>query len=168
MNSDSVNLGSNPSSPATQNVEVSGKIAPGHPGHPGQTAHIGRTEVGTALLLALFEDHYWDSLTPHREIVLAHVSSVLGMVCPVMSAPALVSATVVDRPNWNEVMKGCGGCRTDDNALVSVTKGTLRIAASALREQNGRDYYHNYGAAETEALAVLRAGAADHFKGEGQ
>jgi hypothetical protein len=47
MNSDSVNLGSNPSSPATQNIEVSGKTAPGHPGHPGQTAHTGRTEVGT-------------------------------------------------------------------------------------------------------------------------
>jgi hypothetical protein len=45
--SDSVNLGSNPSSPATQNIEVSGKTAPGHSGHPGQTAHIGRTEVGT-------------------------------------------------------------------------------------------------------------------------
>jgi hypothetical protein len=47
MNSDSVNLGSNPSSPATQNIEVSGKTAPGHSGHPGQTAHIRRTEVGT-------------------------------------------------------------------------------------------------------------------------
>jgi hypothetical protein len=47
MNSDSVNLGSNPSSPATQNVDISGKTTPGHSGHPGQTAHIGRTIPGT-------------------------------------------------------------------------------------------------------------------------
>jgi hypothetical protein len=53
MDSDSVNLGSNPSSPATQNVDISGKTAPGHPGHPGQTAHGGRTNVGTGDLRML-------------------------------------------------------------------------------------------------------------------
>jgi hypothetical protein len=60
MNSDSVNLGSNPSSPATQNVDISGKTAPGHSGHPGQTAHIGRTEVGTAT------PGMWKSCAIHR------------------------------------------------------------------------------------------------------
>jgi hypothetical protein len=49
--SDSVNLGSNPSSPATQNIGFPEKTTPGHPGHPGQTAHSGRTEVGTARVL---------------------------------------------------------------------------------------------------------------------
>lgn len=60
-----------------------------------------------------------------------------------------------DRPNWDKVM-GAGGARSDDNHLVAVTKGTLRLAGSALREQNRRDYYHNYGAAEGEVLSALR------------
>lgn len=45
--SDSVNLGSNPSSPAIENIDVAADFATRHLGHTGQTAHIGRTETGT-------------------------------------------------------------------------------------------------------------------------
>jgi hypothetical protein len=46
--SDSVNLGSNPSSPATEILDVAAISDPGQIGHLGQTAHSGRTEPGTA------------------------------------------------------------------------------------------------------------------------
>lgn len=59
------------------------------------------------------------------------------------------------RPDWNKVMKDCGGAYPDDNGLVVLTRGTARLAASALRAQNASDYYHNYSAAEHEVLAVL-------------
>jgi hypothetical protein len=52
LTSDSVNLGSNPSSPAIYNVsaiEVSRALAPSSLSEKTErTAHIGRTEVGTA------------------------------------------------------------------------------------------------------------------------
>ena len=45
-------FGSNPGPPANENVDVVGVSARGQIGHTGQTAHIGRTEVGTAGILA--------------------------------------------------------------------------------------------------------------------
>lgn len=59
------------------------------------------------------------------------------------------------RPDWNKVMADCGGAHPDDNELVIITRGTARLAASTLRAQNAADFYHNYGAAEREVLAVL-------------
>lgn len=45
--SDSENQGSNPCPPASDNIEKAGLYAPRQIGHLGQTAHVGRTEVGT-------------------------------------------------------------------------------------------------------------------------
>lgn len=47
--SDSVNLGSNPSPPATVNPVNSALLAPGHDGRDSPDGPIGRTEVGTVL-----------------------------------------------------------------------------------------------------------------------
>jgi hypothetical protein len=52
--------------------------------------------------------------------------------------------------DWNDVMRGYGGARPDDNDMVQITKGTARLARAALHEQNEFDYYHNFGAAERE------------------
>lgn len=61
------------------------------------------------------------------------------------------------RPNWHEVMKGCGGAAADDNDLIVVTRGTLKLSQSALRAQNEREAYHNYMAAEWEIKRTLAA-----------
>ena len=58
-------------------------------------------------------------------------------------------------PDWNQVMKDCGGADKRDNNLVQVTRGTAKLAASALRTQNAEDAYHNFMAAERELLGVL-------------
>jgi hypothetical protein len=47
--SDSVNLGSNPSPPATQIIEFSGDLAAGHPGQDRHDRPTGRTQTGTVL-----------------------------------------------------------------------------------------------------------------------
>jgi hypothetical protein len=53
--SDSVNLGSNPSPPATEILEKSGDLAAGHPGQDSPDAPDGRTEPGTlAHLIACY------------------------------------------------------------------------------------------------------------------
>jgi hypothetical protein len=57
--------------------------------------------------------------------------------------------------DWNEVMKEYGGARPDDNDMVQITRGTARLARSALKAQNETDYYHNFGAAERELLTAL-------------
>lgn len=63
------------------------------------------------------------------------------------------------RPDWPEIYKGSAAyqsCMPDvANALIPVTRETLRLALSALRAQNEQDYYHNYGAAERELHQVL-------------
>jgi len=46
--SDSVNLGSNPSPPATEITEISGEFGSGHPGPERHAEPPGRTEPGTA------------------------------------------------------------------------------------------------------------------------
>jgi hypothetical protein len=45
--SDSVNPGSSPGSPANKNIDLLGVSGRGQIRHPGQTAHTGRTQVGT-------------------------------------------------------------------------------------------------------------------------
>jgi hypothetical protein len=47
MDSDSVNLGSNPSPPATEILEKSGDLGAGHPGQERQDGPPGRTRPGT-------------------------------------------------------------------------------------------------------------------------
>lgn len=58
-------------------------------------------------------------------------------------------------PDWNKVMADCGGARADDNDLVRVTRGTLRLAAAALRRQRAAECCHNDLAAELEIFNAL-------------
>jgi hypothetical protein len=58
-------------------------------------------------------------------------------------------------PDWPQIMKDCGGADKRANDLVMVTRETTRLAASAIRQQNGADAYHNFMAAERELLGVL-------------
>lgn len=62
---------------------------------------------------------------------------------------------MIERPNWRKVYRGVAHTYDRDNELVPITRETLRLAAGALREQNRRDYYHNYGAAEREVQDAL-------------
>jgi hypothetical protein len=60
-----------------------------------------------------------------------------------------------NRPDWTKVMTGCGGADAEDNGYVTITKGTAKLAKSALRYQNSQDFYHNYGYAEQELIDLL-------------
>jgi hypothetical protein len=63
---------------------------------------------------------------------------------------------VPNRPVWAEVYRNCVHTPSwKDQELVAVTRETLRLAQSALRQLNAADYYHNYGAAEREIIEVL-------------
>jgi len=57
------------------------------------------------------------------------------------------------RPDWTKVMDD--GSLAEDNSYVTITKGTAKLAKSALRAQNEADYYHNYGYAERELNDLL-------------
>jgi len=59
------------------------------------------------------------------------------------------------RPDWIKIMADCGGADAEDNSYVTITKGTAKLAKSALRAQNEADYYHNYGYAERELNDLL-------------
>lgn len=59
------------------------------------------------------------------------------------------------RPNWEEIYKDAVHTPDRDSDPVVVTRETARLARSALQEQNARDYYHNYGAAQDELSRVL-------------
>lgn len=59
------------------------------------------------------------------------------------------------RPDWVNLMTGCGGVKMDANELVSVTRETARLAMSAIQKQNAEDYYHNFGAALHELRDAL-------------
>lgn len=65
-------------------------------------------------------------------------------------------ARVPNRPVWAEVYKDCSHVPSwRDQDLVSVTRETLRLSLSALKEIMAKDYYHNYGAAAREIGEVL-------------
>jgi len=61
------------------------------------------------------------------------------------------------RPDWPTIYKGTArfSLPDKDNALVTVTRETLRIAKGCIATQMEQDYYHNYGAAYNEILKVL-------------
>ena len=63
---------------------------------------------------------------------------------------------VPERPVWATIYRDDPN-KPDwhDQELISVTRETLRLALSALRKQNAKDYYHNYGAAQDKIAAVL-------------
>jgi len=66
------------------------------------------------------------------------------------------------RPIWRNVMQDvAGGAQKRDQELVTVTRGTLRHAESALRSLNAADYYHNNGAAEAEIVDALQDSTVD-------
>lgn len=66
------------------------------------------------------------------------------------------------RPDWVEIMKGCCFDNPRASELVSVTQETARLALSAIKEQNARDYYHNFGAAARELQTVVEMSEAAH------
>lgn len=63
------------------------------------------------------------------------------------------------RPDWVKIYRVPGyECHVMPDVageLLSATRETLRLALSALDEQNKQDYYHNYGAAAEELRRVL-------------
>lgn len=67
----------------------------------------------------------------------------------------------VKTPNWNEVYAGQPDTKPSRGTLAFVTVETLRLAASAIRESQSRDAYHNYQAALEEIEEVLK-----HAQGE--
>lgn len=62
---------------------------------------------------------------------------------------------VIDRPDWNKIMAECGGAQSDDNERVIITRGTARLAKSAIRHSQEEEYYHNFDHAERELIAAL-------------
>lgn len=65
---------------------------------------------------------------------------------------------VPSRPVWAEVYKNCAhDARWQDQELLEVTRETLRLSLSALREVISQDAYHNYMAAADEIDQVMKA-----------
>ena len=60
------------------------------------------------------------------------------------------------RPDWAQLM----GEQVNPNAaeLVLITHETARLALSALIEQNKREAYHNYMAAQEELRVIIDGG----------
>jgi hypothetical protein len=99
-----------------------------------QEAEIGRLREALAVARQDILGHYLDDCGDHCENAIAKIEAAL---------------------DWNEVMRGYGGARPDDNDPVQITRGTARLARAALHTQNEFDYYHNFGAAERELLTAL-------------
>jgi len=57
------------------------------------------------------------------------------------------------RPDWTKVMDD--GSLAENNSYVTITKGTAKLAKSALVQVMDIEYYHNYGAAYQELLDIL-------------
>jgi len=57
------------------------------------------------------------------------------------------------RPDWTKVMDD--GSLAENNSYVTITKGTAKLAKSALVQVMEIEYYHNYGAAYQELLDIL-------------
>lgn len=61
-------------------------------------------------------------------------------------------------PDWNDVMKGCAWSAEDAataNDLISVTRETLQLSMSAIKDVTAREAYHNYMAAWREIEDAL-------------
>ena len=59
------------------------------------------------------------------------------------------------RPDWAKINGTYN--RPDAEELVQVTRETARLALGCLQDQNAKDYYGNYGAAERELTHILAA-----------
>ena len=64
---------------------------------------------------------------------------------------------VMERPDWNEVMKGCAPAEANANDLVQVTRESARLGTAAIERQTREEAYHNFMAAGRELQT-----AADH------
>ncbi len=64
----------------------------------------------------------------------------------------------IDRPHWAKILDKDFFGQDGDQELLTVTRESLRLAASALRDVIGRDACHNYMAASVEIEAVLKEG----------
>lgn len=62
----------------------------------------------------------------------------------------------IDRPHWAKIYEKDFFGQDGDQQLLTVTRESLRLAASALRESISRDAYHNSMAASREIEAVLK------------
>lgn len=59
------------------------------------------------------------------------------------------------RPHWAKVYEKDFFGQDGDRQILTVTRETLRLAASALRQNLAQDYYHNGGNALREIESVL-------------
>jgi hypothetical protein len=59
------------------------------------------------------------------------------------------------KPDWDKVMADCGGAQLHDNERVIITRGTARLAKSAIRQSQEEEAYHNFAHAERELDDVL-------------
>lgn len=65
------------------------------------------------------------------------------------------------RPDWGKIYGSESGPDPDhspkiDGALVTVTRETVRLALTALRQSQEREYFHNYAAAVNELTDILK------------
>jgi hypothetical protein len=56
------------------------------------------------------------------------------------------------RPDWTKI----NNQEAEDNGYIIITKGTAKLALSALEQVMEIDYYNNYGAAGEELSDILR------------
>lgn len=59
------------------------------------------------------------------------------------------------QPDWRSVYENVAHTNDGDQDIIGVTRETLRLAQSAIRQSQSRDAYHNYDAAERELIAAL-------------
>jgi hypothetical protein len=62
------------------------------------------------------------------------------------------------RPDWSKVYDGSNRDFAIAQQLLLVTRETLALSRSSIRQCNEQDYYHNRGAAERELTALLGDG----------
>jgi hypothetical protein len=62
------------------------------------------------------------------------------------------------RPDWSKVYDGSNRDFGVAQQLLLVTRETLALSRSSIRQCNEQDYYHNRGAAERELTALLGDG----------
>ena len=88
-----------------------------------------------------------------------HPSDLPPVPCPRKFALTECRAAAYERlrrPLWSDVY-GYGHTPNRDQDLVPITRESLRLALSAIKEGQRRDAYHNYQAAWREIEAALDA-----------
>ena len=140
--SDSENLGSNPSSPAKENLTNPQVIPIGQSGHIGQTAHNGRTRVGT-------EAEY----ARRREIV----GIVYFMTCDAPDYPIKIGFSM-DPKVRIQSMRTSSPYRFIVLATIEGTRRTERRMLQAFKAQRLRGEWFSRSPALMEAIERAKAG----------